>query len=57
VRILENSDEHSLVQTLAVAAENLADALPDGTRASRVVIISREGLDGALDEIESLVAR
>jgi hypothetical protein len=57
MRILENADEHSLIETFAVSTENLASPLSHGASARRVVIIRGEGLDPSTDEVEGLVSR
>jgi hypothetical protein len=57
VRVLENANEHSLIETLAVAAENLARALANGTGAGRVIIIGRQRFDRATHEVECFAPR
>ena len=55
--IFENANEHSLIETFAVAAEDFASALTNGTGARRVVAVCGQGLDGAADEIKRLASR
>ena len=57
MRVLEDADEHSLIETFAVAAEDLAGALANGTGARGIVIICRKRLDSAPNEIKGLTAR
>ena len=57
VSVFENADEHSLIETLAIAAEDLPRALADGAGAGGIVVIGGERLDGTPDEIECFVPR
>ena len=57
MRVLENANEVLLAETFAVAAEDFASALTNGTGARRVVAVCGKGLDGAADEIKRLASR
>jgi hypothetical protein len=57
VSVLQNANEHSLVEALAVAPEDFPSALPHVAGACGIVVVGGECFDGTTNEIERLVSR
>ena len=55
MRVLEHTNEHAVVEALAVTAQKLARLGANDTRANRAVV-SGDRLNGATHEIESFLA-